>query len=537
MHRHVVMVGNRRVHYRRQGDGPALILLHASPISSQVFEHDYAPVFSKRFTCIAPDTPGNGLSAPLANAETANVDDYASALIEFLNAIGVDSCILYGRHTGASIALRVSQMIPDRVNFVFCDGLPVFEPQEVETSTKKYLVPFGAEWTGSFLTWLWFRYRDQHVYWPWYDHNQKNRADTDVPDVDFLHRGVLDLLLAGNDYLAPYAAAFRAGAELDFRNTPVPTCFSIRPGDSLFNTQARITDIGENAWCEQLPRATFDAVLREMEIMEPHAGNAPAPPVRHIETSAGTISPRFVELGDGQFYYRIVRSKRPERPPLLMVPHMPGGGSYLEPIQEAISQRRDVILIDPPGHANSSVGNGEDLDESAQITVDALTKIGVVPGAIYGHRAGALLAAKLSLRIDVQELYLDDALSDVANSNHWLADIDALQLEPCWDGSHLTRLWHQLRDDRLWQPWNDRRRAAMRMGEAQFNLQRHYDFFLDIAKQPKRFAPGWRANFAAPTQPIYDRAKAHVWRGNWLDDNAFDFEKLPTVSLDHAEVN
>ena len=60
--RHYVTVGNRRVHYRRAGKGPALVLLHASPVSSEVFEAVHFPIFAKEFTVIAIDTPGQGFS-------------------------------------------------------------------------------------------------------------------------------------------------------------------------------------------------------------------------------------------------------------------------------------------------------------------------------------------------------------------------------------------------------------------------------------------------------------------------------------------
>ena len=60
--RHYATVGNRRVHYRRAGQGPAIVLLHASPVSSEVFEEVHFPILAKEFTVIAIDTPGQGLS-------------------------------------------------------------------------------------------------------------------------------------------------------------------------------------------------------------------------------------------------------------------------------------------------------------------------------------------------------------------------------------------------------------------------------------------------------------------------------------------
>lgn len=36
--RHFIRVGNRRVHYRRAGSGPSLLMVHQSPRSSAEYE-------------------------------------------------------------------------------------------------------------------------------------------------------------------------------------------------------------------------------------------------------------------------------------------------------------------------------------------------------------------------------------------------------------------------------------------------------------------------------------------------------------------
>ena len=65
--------GARQVHYRHVGTGPVVLCLHQSPLSSR----DMLGTMERwktRFTCIAPDTAGFGLSTPLGVA-TADVDD------------------------------------------------------------------------------------------------------------------------------------------------------------------------------------------------------------------------------------------------------------------------------------------------------------------------------------------------------------------------------------------------------------------------------------------------------------------------------
>ena len=84
--RHMVTIDGRQtarqVHYRRQGQGPAVLLLHQSPQSSREFEPLMAS-WSENFTVIAPDTPGYGLSDPLPDS-AATMEDLALSVVEFL---------------------------------------------------------------------------------------------------------------------------------------------------------------------------------------------------------------------------------------------------------------------------------------------------------------------------------------------------------------------------------------------------------------------------------------------------------------------
>ncbi|GIX19099.1 MAG: hypothetical protein KatS3mg120_0775 [Erythrobacter sp.] len=75
----------RRVHYRRCGKGPPLLMVHQSPRSSGEYE-PLMQAWGAHFTCIAPDTPGFGQSDPLPGAP--EIGDFAAALREFMDAAG-----------------------------------------------------------------------------------------------------------------------------------------------------------------------------------------------------------------------------------------------------------------------------------------------------------------------------------------------------------------------------------------------------------------------------------------------------------------
>jgi pimeloyl-ACP methyl ester carboxylesterase len=241
--KHFVTVGKRRVHYLRAGSGPALAMLHASPCSAKVMRH-LLPVFGERFTCLVFDTPGFGLSDKLAIPKP-RVEDFADALAETLAALGVEQVAIYGRHTGASIAVEFAARHPQRCAMAFADGYAVFATPYTHEQLQRYLEPIAPAWDGAHLLRLWFRYRDQHVFWPWNVQTAETRSDADVPNLDFLHRGVVELLEAGDDYRVGYAAPFRHRGLEVLRDLRVPVCFGHRPGDSLYSSH---TLYPKSAW-------------------------------------------------------------------------------------------------------------------------------------------------------------------------------------------------------------------------------------------------------------------------------------------------
>jgi pimeloyl-ACP methyl ester carboxylesterase len=153
--KHFVTVGQRRVHYLRAGSGPALALLHASPCSAKVMR-PLMPVFGEKFTAHAFDTPGFGLSDKLANP-APSVEDFADALAETLDALGVQRVATYGRHTGASIAVEFAARHPRRCTMALADGFAVFARRYSDEELDRYLEPIVPAWDGAHLLRLWFR--------------------------------------------------------------------------------------------------------------------------------------------------------------------------------------------------------------------------------------------------------------------------------------------------------------------------------------------------------------------------------------------
>ena len=161
--------GDRRVHYITAGNGPPLVMFHQSPRSAS----EYVPLieeWAKYFTIIAPDTPGYGQSDPLEITEP-DMTDIANAQMTFLKTIGITQFAAYGYHTGSTIALTIAGLYPKAVNRFVMNGLSVLSKKEKESFLKEYLPPFQPDWSGSHLSWLWSRYREQLIFFPWYAKN------------------------------------------------------------------------------------------------------------------------------------------------------------------------------------------------------------------------------------------------------------------------------------------------------------------------------------------------------------------------------
>jgi pimeloyl-ACP methyl ester carboxylesterase len=102
-----------RVTYRRAGKGPVLLLLHGITSSSQTWDKVLGPL-SKRFTVIAPDLLGHGLSAKPRGDYSLGA--YASGVRDLIVALGFDSATIVGHSLGGGIAMQFAYQYPERVD-------------------------------------------------------------------------------------------------------------------------------------------------------------------------------------------------------------------------------------------------------------------------------------------------------------------------------------------------------------------------------------------------------------------------------------
>lgn len=457
--RHYLTVEDRIVHYRRCGEGPALILLHASPVSSKVFE-PLMRFYAQTFTTFAFDTPGNGLSDPL-DLDDPDIQDYARAQVRALELLGVKRAIAYGRHTGASIAATMAEQRPDLITMAMTDGYPVFTEEERETYLSGYLNDLPVTDEGSHLTWLWNRYRDQFLFWPWNKRTADNLAACDMPDTEFIQNGVIALMEAGNNYKSPYRAVFKHDAIATLEQADAPICVAARPGDSLYG---RFSRVPAQFWKETIPGEFAEASMRELDIMLPHIPDCAAPEIKPNKVENG-MRRDFVTTGSD--HLQVIEKEGPGRPIVFIGP-APGS---LEPswaLLEQLSESRRLVAIEPAGCGESSApGDGNvSIGRQADRVVDCVRQLGLEACDVVGLESGGAIALEAARRLRSNHLLLINPLLIDLTLRASLANAYAQDTAPQQDGTHLTRLWQEVRQSELFFPWFDARRVAARPPES-----------------------------------------------------------------------
>ncbi|MBF6180045.1 alpha/beta hydrolase [Nocardia otitidiscaviarum] len=109
-----VTVDGLRVHYRRNGTGPSILLLHGSGSSLESWDR-VAATLSESGDVIRPDLPGFGRTGPRRDRDYA-VGKYAETLAKFLDALGIASVTVVGNSLGGNIGWNFALDFPQRVD-------------------------------------------------------------------------------------------------------------------------------------------------------------------------------------------------------------------------------------------------------------------------------------------------------------------------------------------------------------------------------------------------------------------------------------
>lgn len=464
--RHFVNVDDRQVHYRRVGQGPAVLLVHETPMTGVMLLPLAHKLAALGMTAIALDTPGYGISDKLPQPRWPDypmIEDYADSLVETIPALGMEKAHIYGSHTGALIVLEAGLRHPRGLGSVVVDGVPIFGRELAIALVSDVNIPlYPRLQNGTHLLQLWHRYRDHIMYWPWWNLRGDARLPFALPSARWLQDRWLDWILAGDTYARSYHGAFRFDCDQALLKTQARTVLSAHDGDFL-------------KWgMESLPKRLLKRVDYARMTHDQHApwlvkwlGKDPlpaAPPAPEPTPLAGRISRTYASDGARQLLVR--RQADGAGRPLVMIPDAPDSGSGLRPLLAELARTRPVHAIDTAGNGGSDPLTKKEPAVADYVAsyVRAIRSLGLSEIDLYGHGTGAVIALEIALALprQVGKLVLDGYPLHAAEARKRLLAHPHVSLEPESDGTHLQRAWTMVRDHELHFPWFDRVPAAQR---------------------------------------------------------------------------
>ncbi|MCK6254656.1 alpha/beta fold hydrolase [Pseudomonas fragi] len=108
-----IVVGGTRVHYKREGKGPVIVLLHGSGSSLQCFDK-LVPALQQNFEVVRLDLPGCGLSGAMRDSDY-RIDAYVRFVNDFVKRLALGKFQLGGNSLGGNIAWNFALDHRDKV--------------------------------------------------------------------------------------------------------------------------------------------------------------------------------------------------------------------------------------------------------------------------------------------------------------------------------------------------------------------------------------------------------------------------------------
>lgn len=112
-HSRFIAIDGMEVHYKDEGRGMPLLLLHGTSASLHTWD-GWARRLAGDFRVIRPDLPAFGLTGPRPDKDYS-IEGYVSFVAHFLSRLGVRECSLAGNSLGGQIAWRFALAHPRKV--------------------------------------------------------------------------------------------------------------------------------------------------------------------------------------------------------------------------------------------------------------------------------------------------------------------------------------------------------------------------------------------------------------------------------------
>ncbi len=129
-HSKFIEIDGMQVHYRDEGNGTPIVLIHGTASSLHTWD-DWTKELSKNHRVLRMDLPAFGLTGANANGDYS-IENYTRFLHQFLSKVKVDNFYLVGNSLGGNIAWEYAAKYPKKIKklvLVSASGLPTNKPQ------------------------------------------------------------------------------------------------------------------------------------------------------------------------------------------------------------------------------------------------------------------------------------------------------------------------------------------------------------------------------------------------------------------------
>jgi pimeloyl-ACP methyl ester carboxylesterase len=214
-----------QVHYREQGTGEPLLLLHKAGLSSDEFT-EMLPFLGKKYRAVAMDVLGYGNTE--MPVQEPGFDDYVKNILHFLDAMKLKKANIAGHLLGSSFAVEIAVLHPEKVKKLILWDAIYLEPQVRKDTQEEYATEHME-----------FKVDGAHLLKVWNSRNPKPDSD-----LKLIQRSAIEYMKSslGEASGISHRALFSYDIGPKLPQIKCPTLLMHGSGGPLFARQAAIRD-------------------------------------------------------------------------------------------------------------------------------------------------------------------------------------------------------------------------------------------------------------------------------------------------------
>ena len=152
-------LGNTKLHYRDQGQGPVILMIHGLAGSLQNFTYGVASPLAQNYRVICVDRPGCGYSVRPNDADSS-LEAQADTMAQLLDHLGIESAVIVGHSLGGAVSLAMAQRHPQKVKALALvaplthlpeETAPVFKPLDISSPAVRRILAWTLAIPGTIL--------------------------------------------------------------------------------------------------------------------------------------------------------------------------------------------------------------------------------------------------------------------------------------------------------------------------------------------------------------------------------------------------